>query len=212
MSSRDARPISWIKAARKDFEAFPQGTQIEILRALTITAEGRKADIEAALAGHRDQRGTAYMATLTIPHFRFQSCWDLKRAVAESWRRVKQGKAWIRARDQHGWIGDIRALEVTHGANGWHPHLHILVFFEPGTSKETMFSFGGWLFDAWAAAVGKAGFGQCSTRAFTWDVVNADDGAADYVGKWGAALELTKAPSPWQYLPSAPVIFMNSGW
>ena len=51
MSSRDARPISWIKAARKDFEAFPQGTQTEILRALTITAEGRKADIAKPMKG-----------------------------------------------------------------------------------------------------------------------------------------------------------------
>ncbi len=51
MSSRDARPISWIKAARKDFEAFPQGTRTEILRALTIAAEGRKADIAKPMKG-----------------------------------------------------------------------------------------------------------------------------------------------------------------
>ena len=51
MSSRDARPISWIKAARKDFEAFPQGTRTEILRALTIAAEGRKADSAKPMKG-----------------------------------------------------------------------------------------------------------------------------------------------------------------
>jgi phage-related protein len=42
--SRDSRPISWAKAARRDFEDFPEGAQIEILRALTIAAEGQKAD------------------------------------------------------------------------------------------------------------------------------------------------------------------------
>jgi len=178
--------------------------------------EGRKVDIDTVLAGHRDERGTAYMATLTIPHHRFQTCNELRKAVAGSWRRVKQGKAWIQSRDRHSWIGDVRALEVTHGANGWHPHLHILIFFRPGTSKEIMFSFSRWLFDAWAAAVANAGYGKCSENAFTWTVVDADTGAADYVGKWGAALELTKAHTklarkngrtPWQILQD----FQESG-
>jgi len=171
--------------------------------------EGRRADIEAVLKGHRDADGTAYMATLTIPHHRFQTCRELREAVAGAWRKVKQGKAWMRARNGHSWIGDVRALEITHGENGWHPHLHVLVYFEPGTAKETMWAFGGWLFDAWAAAVARLGFGSCSERAFTWEVTNADKGAADYVGKWGAALELTKGHTklgrnggrtPWQIL------------
>ncbi len=49
--ARDTRPISWIKAARKDFEDFPEGACLEILRALTIAAEGGKADIAKPLKG-----------------------------------------------------------------------------------------------------------------------------------------------------------------
>ena len=51
MRSRDTRPISWIKAARKAFDGFPEGAQDEILRALTVAAEGRKADIAKPLKG-----------------------------------------------------------------------------------------------------------------------------------------------------------------
>ena len=51
MRSRNTRPISWIKAARKDFEEFPEGAQTAILGALTIAAEGRKADIAKPLKG-----------------------------------------------------------------------------------------------------------------------------------------------------------------
>jgi len=63
-----------VKAARKDFETFPDGAQTEILRALTIAAEGRKADIakpvkgfgagvfEVALAW----RGDAYRAVYAV--------------------------------------------------------------------------------------------------------------------------------------------------
>ena len=39
------RPISWIKAAQKDFEDFSQGARIEMERALTILAEGQMPDI-----------------------------------------------------------------------------------------------------------------------------------------------------------------------
>lgn len=40
----NSRPISWIKAARRDFEEFPDDVQGEMLSALTIAAEGSKSD------------------------------------------------------------------------------------------------------------------------------------------------------------------------
>jgi Phage derived protein Gp49-like (DUF891) len=48
---RDTRPVSWIKAARKDFVDFPAGAQDEMLRALTIVAEGGHPDIAKPLKG-----------------------------------------------------------------------------------------------------------------------------------------------------------------
>ena len=37
---RDARRISWVKSARKDFEEFPDDVQSDMLDALTLAAEG----------------------------------------------------------------------------------------------------------------------------------------------------------------------------
>ena len=48
---RKTRPISWIKAARKDFEKFPVVAQTVCLSALTIAAENGKADIAKPLKG-----------------------------------------------------------------------------------------------------------------------------------------------------------------
>jgi len=48
------RSISWIKAARKDFEKFPKPAQLDGLRALTVAAEGRKADCAKPLQGFDD--------------------------------------------------------------------------------------------------------------------------------------------------------------
>lgn len=41
---KNSRPISWIKAARRDFEEFPEEVQSDMLSALTIAAEGGKSD------------------------------------------------------------------------------------------------------------------------------------------------------------------------
>lgn len=43
-SMRNTRPISWIKAARRDFEEFPEDVQSDMLDALTVAAEGGKSD------------------------------------------------------------------------------------------------------------------------------------------------------------------------
>jgi phage-related protein len=48
---RQTRPISWIKAARKDFEKFPQEAQTIRLAALTIAAENGKADVAKPMKG-----------------------------------------------------------------------------------------------------------------------------------------------------------------
>lgn len=45
------RPISWIRAARKEFEKFPAEAQSICLTALTLAAEGTKADITKPMQG-----------------------------------------------------------------------------------------------------------------------------------------------------------------
>ena len=49
--TRSTRPISWVSAARKEFDAFPDGAQAICLTAPTIAAEGGKADIAKPLKG-----------------------------------------------------------------------------------------------------------------------------------------------------------------
>ena len=49
--TKTTRPISWVSAARKEFESFPEGAQAICLAALTIAADGGKADIAKPLKG-----------------------------------------------------------------------------------------------------------------------------------------------------------------
>jgi phage-related protein len=48
---RTTRSVSWIGAARKSFDAFPEGAQSICLSALTIAAEGGKANIAKPMKG-----------------------------------------------------------------------------------------------------------------------------------------------------------------
>jgi phage-related protein len=48
---RQTRPVSWIKAALKEFRRFPEEAQSICLTALTIAAEGGKADIAKPILG-----------------------------------------------------------------------------------------------------------------------------------------------------------------
>src|SRR4029077_8189807 len=49
--TRKTRPVSWLKAALKEFTAFPEGARSISLAALTIAAEGGKADIAKPMLG-----------------------------------------------------------------------------------------------------------------------------------------------------------------
>lgn len=72
------------------------------------------------------------METLTIRHAWTDRLEDTAAAVADGWRAVLQSTAVRELRAREGWHF-VRALEVKHGENGWHPHLHVLIAIErPG--------------------------------------------------------------------------------
>jgi phage-related protein len=48
---RKTRAVSWIRSALKKFETFPEGVKSICLAALTIAAEGGKADISKPMHG-----------------------------------------------------------------------------------------------------------------------------------------------------------------
>ena len=90
----------------------------------------RSDDIEKAANLHRAAGGTVVMVTLTVKHSRDQTLALLLGAVAGAWRGLLAGRAAKDFRQAHGVVGFVRAIEITHGEHGWHPHLHVLFFLE----------------------------------------------------------------------------------
>lgn len=142
---------------------------------------GRALEVQAALEWHG---GPAGMLTLTVRHSWGAPLRALRRSVARCWRRVCSGAPWKRWKARIGLVGSVRALEVTHGPNGWHPHLHVLLF----TEHELGASDVAWLRERWRAAV-VAELGPdgepSEERGTTWTKASA----AAYLSKLG--LEVT---------------------
>lgn len=90
--------------------------------------EQRKNEIKQAVERHK---GGLYMLTLTIPHYMGDNLelllFGFRGALKRFFNGTRKAKAiW----SDMGKIGHIKALEVTYGQNGWHPHYHILIFTE----------------------------------------------------------------------------------
>jgi hypothetical protein len=109
----------------------------------------RARQIEAALRQHVDAGGSALLATYTVPHTCDESLPVVLSRLAGTWRRYAK-HAWC-VLGAH-YVGNVRALEVTHGVSGWHPHYHALVFIAPGLPYLTPVAVA--LAERWSQAAG----------------------------------------------------------
>lgn len=212
---------------------------------------GRADEIEQAVSRWLNDGHAAYMLTLTVRHDAGDQLAALLDAISDSWKYCidpvvwkgawrhgcsKTGRRWgceLRAhdcprrwyddglRDELGVQGFIRALEVTHGANGWHPHLHVLVLVEQALDVAERAALEGHFFDHWGRRIAKHGYGplvegvgvhvsQVSSPADIADYVAKfvdDAGASRAVGNELARHDLKngrrKGRTPWQVLTDA---------
>jgi len=135
------------------------------------------------------------LLTLTIRHRAGESCKvvldGLLEAASKFWRYRAGGK--LRARFKIA--GRVRSLEVTHGGNGWHSHLHILVFLERELTPDEVEAFQGEAVAHWSHVLGKDG--RYASALHGVDFQLGDTEISDYVTKygsdWSIAHELAKS-------------------
>jgi|CXWL01.1.fsa_nt_gi hypothetical protein len=99
-----------------------------------------------------------------------------------------------------GYVGMVSSMEITHGANGWHPHLHMLSFTKRSLSDDEILE----LKKLWVSVLIKFGLGSKAQipemMEHGLDVRGGEDAAA-YIAKygreekWGISSELTRSHS-----------------
>lgn len=93
-----------------------------------VIRQRRAGDIEAAAEAWRLLGGETWLATFTIPHGVGDELGSLLDQLRGMWRALGSSTGYRNWRKDCAIEGVIKVVEVTYGANGWHPHLHVLFF------------------------------------------------------------------------------------
>lgn len=155
-------------------------------------AERRRIELKEALDSAKEKGYKSHFVTLTFPHGISDDLNDILSKMRNAYRRLSSGKnaikSLIKRVDENNQIhGFIRAVEVTHGKNGFHPHIHMIVFTNDLITSSALETF---YKKAWKNACINSGLPEPNQHGCT---VKDGSYASDYVSKWGIEDEMTKA-------------------
>lgn len=156
---------------------------------------------------HLASGGFVGMLTLTHGHRQGEALEPHLRALQKRWMAIKGGKSWQLFCERVGLRGGCTSREVTDGDHGWHPHLHILLFFAAGTTTLQVYEALQWITAKWLTRATKEGF-VVSDRAQDFRLATNGKDAGEYVTKHGVEWEMThshlkrskRGKTPWQML------------
>lgn len=161
-------------------------------------SERRRVELLTAMDMHKARGGTMFLLTLTTPHQRGDNLVELLKSQQKALSSFLADRAVLKVFSEMGYIGQVKALEVTHGRksgcdNGWHPHFHFLQFCQISATDADRTDWQVRLYSRWVVYCQKAGLGMPSYS----HGIKLDDGsqAAKYVTKWGLENEMTKGHS-----------------
>ena len=161
--------------------------------------ERKRIDLAGGLRFWRDEAGGyLLLVTFTLRHHQGDNLKTVLDALLKAFENVHYGGWWKRFQAKHNIWGKVRALEVTHGDKGWHPHIHCLYFIGSG-NQPAVNAFELALKERWLNMLKKQG------RDASWengiDVRISDNDISAYVSKygkepdWKIEHEMTKSPS-----------------
>jgi len=161
--------------------------------------EGRATEIDEGLSTYLAAGGRAWFVTVTVSHKLGDHLADVLKLVSSSWRALCTSRRWADFKSS-GYVGQIKAVEITHGANGWHPYLHVLILTDGSESieqdRQRLRALGTVFSQRVAARGGRSDV--TSSASPGWNVRPVLDvaGIADYLtkveGGWGAGLEVAR--------------------
>lgn len=181
----------------------------------------RRLEVGLALANVHANGGGAAFGAITVRHRAGQRLDGLLGALTYGIARIGRDKRVGSLRASMGYLGRIQALEITHGANGWHPHRHPLALFERAPDAEQLVELHLAEFRAFRAGVVAKGYDAPLdvAQVFAPVVPGTDEALGDYFAKsqysheaaaWEATSTQTKkgrrgSSTPWGLLDAARV-------
>lgn len=192
----------------------------------------RAEEVRTVAKGVLGDGGTVIFVTTTIPHDFVDDLRPMWDAISSGWRFIFSVRQWhgdskkeaakklvpdIGLAGELGYLGQVRAYEVTHGGNGFHPHVHALLCFDRDLTAEEQETLYGYVMRRWQKRITAKGYRSPSARhGVVLERVRNTDELGNYLTKVEGlegyqadiGMELTgvgktakgKNRSPWQIL------------
>jgi hypothetical protein len=173
--------------------------------------ERRRGDVVQAFAMAEKKGFDTSLHTNTFPHGIGDGLALLLRKQAAALAAFRQHSAYKKIMKDIGYVGMIRALELMHGDNGWHPHTHELKIHKESVSQKDWDWIRGQLIVPWRVSCERAGIvlksdpdnPTLSDLAFKKHAldIKAHFNSGDYLNKtdeqknWTPSHEIAKASS-----------------
>lgn len=150
-------------------------------------AEAVRHELSVALSQAQKMDYFPVMITATVQHHADDQLADLKTALATAWDKTFSGRWYDDLCAEYLIVGKTKSWEVTFGAkgrnNGFHPHIHALMFMSTELVGHWVDEFGDKLRERWIAQLNKLGYD--ASWAYGLDVTTANSRIAEYITKFG---------------------------
>ena len=158
--SKGTNPTVRMSGGVAHFTGFQQCGSVHLCTVCApIIRNERSQEIDRAAGTWLEQHGAGsiMLVTLTVPHSYGERLADVLSTVREALSTLHAGRAWQADKAAFGLKHYIAAHDQTVGVNGWHPHLHNLLFAERELTDDDVSKLEARLYERWADAVVKHG-------------------------------------------------------
>jgi len=162
-------------------------------------SERRRVELKKAVDQHKASGGSVLLVTFTYSHKREDNLRDLLERQSKAMTWFYSHRSYKELKKRYMKRGRVRSLEVSHGSNGWHPHIHELWLLNLNLHDYEVLRSE--VFSLWLRACARFNLGLPSEKHGV-DIRGGEDAYA-YVSKygledkpaWGIESEVTKASS-----------------
>jgi len=126
------------------------------------------------------------LITFTLSHAKQDLLADLMEALRKAINSTKSGRWYESFLGDHGVVASASSLEITLGQNGWHPHIHWLVFMDQKPDPEAIKAQLSARFEKFIRKNG-----HYSSSIYGVDVRATRQDVSGYISKWNVIKELS---------------------
>lgn len=146
-----------------------------------VISAHRATELDKLVHWNAARGGSLALLTLTMRHHRGQSLKVLRQGLTAAWRHVTASRGWKEAKKAMGMDGYVRAIEATHGDNGWHLHIHALLVFDGPITDADAAELADEVWIRWSRGLEREGLDALRQNAV--DVRRGDD-ALETLGRY----------------------------